>query len=93
MREAGATRSKGKTIDNTADIEITVEEAKDLLSREPRTILIDIRSNRETCLGYLKGACFVVPGLIGEERSRLSPDPSTPVVVYCSVGDRSIPVT
>jgi sulfur-carrier protein adenylyltransferase/sulfurtransferase len=77
---------------NAPDLEISVEEAKELFSREERTIPIDIRGSREIYLGYIKGARFVAPGLIEGEWNKLSPDPDTPIIVYCAVGDRSIPV-
>ncbi|HEY3276574.1 MAG TPA: ThiF family adenylyltransferase [Syntrophorhabdaceae bacterium] len=72
--------------------EITVEDARELLARDSRTIPIDIRGSREIYLGYIRGARFIAPGLIEGEWNKLSPDPSTPIIVYCAVGDRSISV-
>jgi sulfur-carrier protein adenylyltransferase/sulfurtransferase len=72
--------------------EISIEDAKDLLRGNNRVILIDIRSNREICLGYIKGARFVPSGLIDSEINHLSGDKDTPILIYCSNGARSVPV-
>jgi sulfur-carrier protein adenylyltransferase/sulfurtransferase len=72
------------------DLEISVEEAKELLASDSRTIPIDIRGSREIYLGYIRGARFVPPGLIEGESNKLSGDRNVPIIVYCAVGDRSI---
>jgi adenylyltransferase/sulfurtransferase len=76
----------------SANHEILVEDAKDLLRGSNRVILIDIRSNREICLGYIKGARFVSSGLIDSEIDHLSGDKDAPILIYCSNGTRSLPV-
>ena len=75
----------------SANHEISVEDAENLLSGNNRIILIDIRSNREICLGYIKGARFVPAGLIDSEINHLSGDKNTPILIYCSNGTRSLP--
>jgi sulfur-carrier protein adenylyltransferase/sulfurtransferase len=77
---------------DTLNMEISVEEAKELLERDSRTIPIDIRGSREIYLGYIKGARFVPPGLIEGESNKLSADRAVPLIVYCAVGDRSIEI-
>ena len=71
--------------------EISIEDAENLLRGNNRTILIDIRSNREICLGYIKGARFVPFGLIDSEINHLSGDKDVPILIYCSNGTRSLP--
>jgi molybdopterin/thiamine biosynthesis adenylyltransferase/rhodanese-related sulfurtransferase len=75
----------------TVNQEISIEDAKNLLRGNNRIILIDIRSNREICLGYIKGARFVPLGLIDNEINHLSGDKDTPILIYCSNGTRSLP--
>jgi sulfur-carrier protein adenylyltransferase/sulfurtransferase len=77
---------------SAANHEILIEDAKNLLRGNNRVILIDIRSNREICLGYIKGARFVPSGLIDSEINHLSGDKDIPILIYCSNGTRSIPV-
>ncbi|MDR2018769.1 MAG: ThiF family adenylyltransferase [Syntrophobacterales bacterium] len=79
-----------QTKDIPTDLEISVEEAKELLVSDNRTIPIDIRGSREIYLGYIRGARFVPPGLIEGELNKLSSDRSGPIIVYCAVGDRSV---
>ncbi|HVN97464.1 MAG TPA: ThiF family adenylyltransferase [Syntrophorhabdaceae bacterium] len=76
--------------DVTAAMEISVDRAKDLLRDDQRTVIIDIRSNGQTSLGYIKGARFVPLGLIQGELNKLAADKSVPVIVYCAFGDRSV---
>ncbi len=70
--------------------EISAEKALHLMKNDPRTVVIDIRSSGETCLGHLKGARFVPLGLIEGELNKLTGDRDAPVLVYCGFGDRSI---
>ena len=46
------------------DMEISFDEARDLLRSDDRVILLDVRSDGEMCLGHIKGARFMPPGLI-----------------------------
>lgn len=75
----------------TLNQECSIEDAKNLLRDNNRVILIDIRSNNEICLGYIKGARFVPLGLIDNEINHLSGDKDTPILIYCSNGTRSLP--
>jgi len=75
----------------SANQEISIEDAESLLRGNNRIILIDIRSNREICLGYIKGARFVPSGLIDSEINHLSGDKDAPILIYCSNGTRSLP--
>jgi len=79
-----------QTPDTCADLQISVEEAKELLASDSRTIPVDIRGSREIYLGYIRGARFVALGLIEGESNKLSGDRNVPIIVYCAVGDRSI---
>jgi molybdopterin/thiamine biosynthesis adenylyltransferase/rhodanese-related sulfurtransferase len=75
----------------SANQEISIKDAENLLRGNNRIILIDIRSNREICLGYIKGARFVPLGLIDSEINHLSGDKDVPILIYCSNGTRSLP--
>jgi molybdopterin/thiamine biosynthesis adenylyltransferase/rhodanese-related sulfurtransferase len=74
-----------------ANHQISIEDAKNLLRDNNRIILIDIRSTREICLGYIKGARLVPLGLIDNEINHLSGDKNVPILIYCSSGSRSLP--
>lgn len=72
------------------ELQILVDDAKDLLRNDDRVILIDVRSDGEMCLGSIKGAQLAAPGRIEEEADKLSKDKDVPILVYCSSGDRSL---
>jgi len=72
-------------------IEISPDEARDLLRKDDRAILVDVRSDGEMCLGHIKGARFVPPGLVETAAEGLSKEKDVPILVYCSSGDRSRP--
>jgi rhodanese-related sulfurtransferase len=76
----------------TEGLEIPIEEARTLLQDNNKGVLIDIRSNREICLGYIKGARFVPPGLVDNEINHLSGDKDRPILIYCTNGTRSLPI-
>ena len=76
--------------DNAPDLEITAEEAQDLLRGDSRAILIDVRSEGEMCLGHIKGAQFIPPRNVEEEVATVVPEKDLPILVYCSSGPRSL---
>jgi molybdopterin/thiamine biosynthesis adenylyltransferase/rhodanese-related sulfurtransferase len=76
--------------DNRTNPEISVAEARTLLRDDSRVVVIDIRDSGETCLGYIKDARFVPPGLIEEETKGLPSNNNVPILVYCSSGTRSL---
>ena len=50
-----------------SELEISLDDAKDLLRNDDRVILVDVRSDGEMCLGSIKGARLVASGVITEE--------------------------
>lgn len=72
------------------NLEISVNETKDLLRTDSRVVLLDVRSEGEMCLGRLQGARFVPLGELEKEVRDLSEDSGVPILVYCSTGARSL---
>ena len=56
---------------------------------KPGTLLIDVRSAGEFASGALPGAHNISHEQIAEQISRLAPDKSAPIVLYCRSGRRS----
>ncbi len=52
--------------------------------------MVDVRGEGELCLGHLEGARFIPLGLLEEEFGRLSIDNTSPILIYCSTGVRSL---
>ena len=70
--------------------EISVKEAHQLIQKKEPLVLLDVREKEEIALGYIEGAVFIPQGLLGEKVEVLLPDKSTPVLVYCAGGIRSL---
>jgi len=68
--------------------EVDATEAKARIeSGEP--VVIDVREQDEWDEGHIPGAVHVPRGHLESRIERLAPDPSRPVVIYCSAGNRS----
>lgn len=69
--------------------QVTVEEAVELLQRDPPPQLLDCRQPFEVDLCVLPGA-ICIPLMEIPERAAAELDPARPVLVYCHAGVRSI---
>jgi sulfur-carrier protein adenylyltransferase/sulfurtransferase len=68
--------------------EINAERARDLIeSGEP--LIVDVREQDEWDEGHIPGAVHIPRGNLESRIERAAPDPSRPLLVYCSVGNRS----
>lgn len=66
-------------------VEITPQE----LSRaKPLPVILDVREADEYARGHIEGAKPLSRGILEQKIDRLIPDLSTPIVVYCSGGER-----
>jgi rhodanese-related sulfurtransferase len=70
--------------------EITVDEAKDRLVRNPAARLIDIREDDEWRAGHAANAQHLGKGVLERDIERLVPDPGTELLLYCGGGYRSV---
>ncbi len=52
-------------------------------------VIIDIREPHEMATGIVPGAALVPRGVLEKAMPQLAPDPTTEVVLYCAVGNRS----
>lgn len=66
--------------------EVSVDQ---LAARDPRPLLVDIREVGEFASGVIPGAVLVPRGNLEGAIARVAPDPSTEIVLYCAVGNRS----
>ncbi len=70
--------------------EITLEEVAQRLKPEKDFLLIDVREESEWNAGHLPFAMHLSKGLIERDIETKIPDPSTPIILYCGGGYRSI---
>jgi rhodanese-related sulfurtransferase len=69
--------------------DVDINRAEDLL-KEPKTWLLDVRTRREFDEGHIKGATLIPIQELKERWTELPKDAGTPILVYCTVGVRSL---
>jgi sulfur-carrier protein adenylyltransferase/sulfurtransferase len=68
--------------------EVDAESARELIeSGDP--VIVDVREQDEWDEGHIPGAVHVSRGHLESRIERAAPDPSRPVLLYCSAGNRS----
>ena len=70
--------------------ELTVEEARARLARNPGAILMDVREDREWQAGHALQAMHLGRGVLERDLEGLIPDPATEILMYCEGGYRSV---
>lgn len=55
----------------------------------PGAAFVDVREPHEVGRGHISDALLIPRGVLESEISASIPDPDTPIVVYCAVGERS----
>ena len=71
-------------------LQIDAPGARDLLDHDEGAILVDVRGEDEWAGGYIPGATLVPLRDLTERIGDVVPDKTTPVVLYCAVGARSL---
>jgi molybdopterin/thiamine biosynthesis adenylyltransferase/rhodanese-related sulfurtransferase len=75
---------------NKDDSEISIEETHRFIENGDRIVLLDIREEEERALGHIKGDIFIPMDELEEKARTLLPEKDLPVIIYCSVGIRSL---
>lgn len=70
--------------------EISAQEAKDLLERNGKYLLLDVREKEEYREGHLEGAVSLPRGFLEIKVETTVPEKSTPILAYCAGGVRSL---
>jgi len=70
--------------------EISVQEAHDLLQKNGKYLLLDVREKDEYREGHLEGATSLPRGFLEIKVESTVPDKSTPILAYCAGGVRSL---
>ena len=69
--------------------EITIEEARARLARNPKAVLVDVREDREWEQGHAQEAVHLGKGVLERDIEKMFPDPHTELIMYCGGGYRS----
>jgi rhodanese-related sulfurtransferase len=70
--------------------EVTIEEARQVLSTDPKTVLLDVREDHEWQKGHAEEAVHLGKGILERDLEQLFPDPNTRIIMYCGGGYRSV---
>ena len=69
--------------------ELTVDEARDRLARNPKTVLMDVREESEWQAGHATEAIHLGKGILERDLEKLIPDVDAEIIMYCGGGYRS----
>ena len=76
--------------DARAEIREVTPRETDRLRSDSRTTLVDVREDAEWEQGHIPGARLVAKSRLEQEIEAAIPDRSTPLVLYCAAGIRSL---
>jgi len=69
--------------------EITIEEARARLARNPKTVLLDVREDSEWEKGHARKAVHLGKGVLERDIEKMFPDSGAELIMYCGGGYRS----
>jgi rhodanese-related sulfurtransferase len=70
--------------------EITIDQARERLARNPHAILLDVREDEEWTERHAANAVHLGKGVLERDLERLVPDPDREIIMYCGGGYRSV---
>jgi rhodanese-related sulfurtransferase len=70
--------------------EITIDQARERLAKNPRAILLDVREDSEWRNGHAVQAVHLGRGVLERDLEKMIPDPDAEIIMYCGGGFRSV---
>ena len=70
--------------------EVTIEQARDRLAKNPKAVLLDVREDSEWQANHAEQAAHLGKGILERDLEKMFPDPATEIIMYCGGGFRSI---
>jgi len=70
--------------------EVSADEVRQRLARDPKVALLDVREKEEYREGHLDGAISLPRGFLEMRVEETVPDKQTPIIAYCAGGTRSL---
>jgi rhodanese-related sulfurtransferase len=70
--------------------EITIDQARERLAKNPKAVLLDVREDLEWQNGHAAQAAHLGKGILERDLENRFPDPNTEILMYCGGGYRSI---
>jgi len=69
--------------------EVTLDEARQRLNADSRTVLLDVREDGEWANGHAAESVHLGKGILERDIESRIPDSETPIIMYCGGGYRS----
>src|SRR5256885_13905374 len=69
--------------------EITIEQARERLSKNPRAVLMDVREDSEWEKEHAAEGVHLGKGILERDLEQKFPDPNAEIIMYCGGGFRS----
>ena len=70
--------------------EITVDDARERLARNPKAVLLDVREDSEWLAGRAAQAVHLGKGILERDLEKTVPELETEIMMYCGGGYRSV---
>ena len=70
--------------------EITVEQARERLAKDPAVLLIDVREDHEWENNHATEAIHLGKGILERDLEKTAPEPDREIIMYCGGGFRSV---
>ena len=70
--------------------EVDAARAREVIVTAPSPLVVDVREQAEWDEGHIAGAIHIPRGHLESRIERAAPDPSRPIILYCSSGNRSV---
>ncbi len=70
--------------------EITVEQARERLARNPEAVLLDVREDREWQQAHPSQAVHLGKGILERDLEQVFPDKDREILMFCGGGYRSV---
>jgi len=70
--------------------EITIEQARERLAKNPNAVLVDVREDLEWQKGHAAEAIHLGKGILERDLEEMFPDPTREIIMYCGGGFRSV---
>lgn len=83
------TSCAGNTETKNTYMNITQEEAKNIMDTETGYVILDVRTNEEFTSGHIPNAILIPDYEISQRAESELPDKSQLILVYCRSGNRS----
>jgi rhodanese-related sulfurtransferase len=70
--------------------EVTIDEARERLAKNPKAVLLDVREDLEWQKNHAAQAMHLGKGILERDLEQMFPDSNTELIMYCGGGYRSV---